>query len=647
MSAQAGLWNIDGKPVQRNLLSALDTFLEPYGPDGGACYLEGSVGMVYRAFRTTHESLREEQPYRAMDGTVFVWDGRLDNREELLRELRGEVATDDSDLRLVVGCFTRWRAGAFARMVGDWALSVWIPRERQLILACDYLCVRHIFYSIKPGLLWWSTDLASLVLLTRERFHLDENYVAGYLAFDPDAPLTPYREIRQVPPGHLVCISDRKISVERYWHLKPSTIRYQSDAEYENHFRQLFRQSVRRRLRASTPILGELSGGLDSSSIVCMADDILASEGTDVPRLDTISYYDKTERAGDDWMYFPKVEERRGRRGAYVDASSLPNSKLLLDGREFNALPGSLGIGRELEIERSTILRKGGYRVVLSGMGGDEFLGGVPDPSALLADLIVQFKFSRLASELLAWSLEKRRPILHLLWHACAEFVPPSLHPFLSGRANREAWIRLSLRSPEQSLCLAPDHRIPATLPTSRQYSVALRLIANTLAKRTPRPSALAEVRYPYLDRDLIEFLLAIPADQLLRPGQRRSLMLRALAGLLPPEILSRRTKQFGSRTPTLAIRENLPTFRKMFSGSVAARLGHIDERLFLLTLEDMENGKKVHIARVLKTIALEVWLRNLEQRGILAESDAKVSPHNESTRFHHLEGWKLHNERR
>jgi asparagine synthase (glutamine-hydrolysing) len=565
----------------------------------------------------------------------------------LLRELRGEVATDDSDLRLVVGCFTRWGRAGFARMVGDWALSVWIPRERQLILACDYLCVRHIFYSKKLGRFWWSTDLASLVLLARERFHLDENYVAGYLSLAPDALQTPYREIRQVPPGHLVCISDTKISAERYWHLKPSPIRYQNDADYENHFRHLFRQSVRRRLRASTPVLSELSGGLDSSSIVCMADDILTSEGMDGQRLDTISYYDKTEHASDDWMYFPKIEEKRGRTGAHVDASSLPNSKLLLDAGEFNALPGSLGIGRELEIERDAILRKGGYRVVLSGMGGDEFLGGVPDPSALLADLIVRFNLSRLWSELLAWSLEKRRPTLHLLWRACAEFLPPTLHAFLSGGANREAWIRLSLQSPEQSLRRALGHRIPAMLPTFRQYAVGLGLMANTIAKRMPRPSGLAETRYPFLDRDLIEFLVAIPADQLLRPGQRRSLMRRTLAGLVPPEIISRTTKQFGSRTPTLAIRENLPTFRQMFSGSEAARLGHIDERLFLLTLEDMENGKKVHIARVLKTIALEVWLRNLEQRGILAESDAKVFAHNESTRFHHSEGWKLHNERR
>jgi asparagine synthase (glutamine-hydrolysing) len=502
------------------------------------------------------------------------------------------------------------------------------------------LSIRHIFYRKKPGLFCWSSDLASLVLLSGERFRLDETYVAGYLALDPDAPLTPFREIRQVPPGYLVSISEKKISVEQYWNLKSSPIRYRNDADYENHFRHLLRQSVRRRLRASTPVLGELSGGLDSSSIVCMADDILASEGADTPRVDTISYYDKTEHAGDDWMYFRKVEEKRGRTGVHIDSSALSNSRLLLEDSEFNALPGSLGIGRELEAQRAAILQNGGYRVVLSGMGGDEFLGGVPDPSALLADLIVQFKFCRLASELLAWSLEKRRPILQLLWRASAEFLPPALRTFLPGGANREPWIRFSLHSPEQSLRRTLLHRAAATLPTFRQYAVALRLMANTLARRTPRPSALAETRYPYLDRNLIEFLLSIPADQLLRPGQRRSLMRRALAGLVPAEILSRRTKQFGSRTPILAIRENLPTFRKMFSGSVAARLGYIDDRLFMQALEDTLNGKKTHIARVLKTIALEVWLRTLEQRGILADTGSKFFAPNRSNRLRHSQGW-------
>src|SRR5256885_4258588 len=91
-------------------------------------------------------------------------------------------------------------------------------------------------------------------------------------------------------------------------------------------FRNLFRQSVRRRLRSDSPVLAELSGGLDSSSIVCMADDILATGGAETPRLDTLSIYDKTEPNGDDWIYFRKIEEKRGRPGVHIDGSKMGSS---------------------------------------------------------------------------------------------------------------------------------------------------------------------------------------------------------------------------------------------------------------------------------------------------------------------------------
>ena len=147
------------------------------------------------------------------------------------------------------------------------------------------------------------------MLLSGDKFHIDDDYIAGYFAHDPDAHLTPYREIREVPPGQFVRVRNGSVSVERFWRFSPkSRIRYKTDAEYEEHFRHLFRQSVRRRLRSDSPILAELSGGLDSSSIVCMADDIIANERKQIPRLDTISYYDDTDRTEMIRFTFQKIE---------------------------------------------------------------------------------------------------------------------------------------------------------------------------------------------------------------------------------------------------------------------------------------------------------------------------------------------------
>ena len=568
MSVQAGIWNFDGRPVDRKLLENLSDSLRQQGPDGESYYVDGSIALLYRPFHTTAESRREKQPYVSRRGFVLTWDGRLDNREVLIADLRSELDASPTDVAIFAAAFDRWDTDCFRRIVGDWAVSIWKPEQRELLFAADYMAIRHVFYYLKNDRIWWSTDLSPLVLLSGDKFHIDDDYIAGYFAHDPDAHLTPYREIREVPPGQFVRVRNGSVSVERFWRFSPkSRIRYKTDAEYEEHFRHLFRQSVRRRLRSDSPILAELSGGLDSSSIVCMADDILANEGKQLPRLDTISYYDDTEPNGDDSIYFQKIEQKRGRVGIHIDGSKVGSSAASLECSEFCPLPGALGVGQKLGDERADVVRRGGYRAMLSGIGGDEFMGGVPDPRAHLADLIVQFKLVSLAKQLTAWSLVKRRPWIQLLWQSAIDVLPASLGQYLVKEAKVEPWIRkdFAKRTRLAIRQLGVDEHFGLWLPTRRSCIGGVLLMASKLAKYTPPVSALEEARYPYLDQNLIEFILSIPASQLLRPGERRSLMRRSLAGIVPEEILSRRTKQVGARTPVLVLEKHWDELQNIY----------------------------------------------------------------------------------
>jgi asparagine synthase (glutamine-hydrolysing) len=621
MSVQAGIWNFDGRPIDRKLLADISDSLKHQGPDGESCHVDGSVALLYRPFHTTAESRRERQPYFSHRGFILTWDGRLDNRDEFIPELRGELETNPTDVAIVAAAFDCWETDCFRRIVGDWAVSIWKPEQRELLFASDYMAIRHIFYYLKNDQLWWSTDLTPLVLLSGANFHIDENYIAGYFAHGPDAHLTPYREIREVPPGQFVGIRDGSVWVERFWRFSPkSRIRHNTDAEYEEHFRHLFRQSVLRRLRSDSPILAELSGGLDSSSIVCMADDVIAKEGEQVPRLDTISYYDDTEPNGDDSIYFPKIEQRRGRVGVHVDGSQVTSSAASLEHSEFNALPGALGIGQKIGHDRADVVRRGGCRAVLSGTGGDEFLGGVPDPRAQLADLIVQFKFVSLAKQLTAWSLVKRRPWIHLLWQSAIEALPPSVGQYLVKEAKVESWIRkdFAKRTGLAIRRLSVDEYLGFWLPTRRSYISGVSLMASKLAKHTPPTSVLEEARYPYLDQNLIEFILSVPASQMLRPGERRSLVRRSLSSIVPQEILSRRTKQLGTRTPVLMLEKHWGELQSVYETPLSARLGYVDEVQLLKTICDARSGRIVTLAPVLLTISLEYWLRDITARGLL-----------------------------
>jgi asparagine synthase (glutamine-hydrolysing) len=624
MSVQAGIWNFDGKPVGLKLMEDFSDSLKPQGPDGESRYVHGSVALLHRPFHTTAEARQEKQPYTARQGFVLTWDGRLDNRESLMTDLRYDLEVRPTDVEIFAAAFDRWGTECFRRIVGDWAVSIWKPEQRELVFAVDYLAIRHIFYSLTNDRVWWSTDLNPLVLLAGDKFHIDDNYIAGYFANEPDAHLTPYREIREVPPGQFVCIRRGNASVERYWRFSSgSRIRYGSDKEYEEHFREVFRQSVRRRLRSDSPVLAELSGGLDSSSIVCMADDILAQEGAETPRLDTISYYDNTEPYGDDSVYFKKVEEKRGRIGIHIDSSKLGSSTASFECSEFCPLPGALGAGQKLSEERAVAVRGGGYRAVLSGIGGDEFLGGVPDPRAQLADLMMQFNLVSLAKQLIAWSLVKRRPWIQLLWQSAISALPASLGQYLVEEAKVEPWIRKDFANRGRLAVrkLDVDEHFGLWLPTRRSAIGGLVLMAAGLAKATPPVSPLEEARYPFLDQNLIEFILSIPSIQLLRPGERRSLMRRSLAGIVPPDILSRRTKQLGARTPTLVLEKHWDELHKLYQTPLSSSLGYIDETQLLKTICDARIGKTVPLVRVFCTISLEYWLRDLAIRGLLDAS--------------------------
>jgi asparagine synthase (glutamine-hydrolysing) len=245
MSIQAGIWNKDGQRVESMALTRMCQSIVEFGPDGEETYLEGPLGMLYRPFRTTSESRLERQPLVFGRNQIITWDGRLDNRDDLIAQLEPKPSTKCSDVAIVAALFERWGTESFRKLVGDWALSVWDTREQQLILARDYMGIRNLFYYAAPNQILWCNHLAPLALCG-EQFTVSEEYVAGYLAFYPDAGLTPYEGICAVPPGKYVRLRGGGVSIHSYWSFDPRfKLRYKTNAEYEDHFRYVFRQAVR------------------------------------------------------------------------------------------------------------------------------------------------------------------------------------------------------------------------------------------------------------------------------------------------------------------------------------------------------------------------------------------------------------------
>jgi asparagine synthase (glutamine-hydrolysing) len=622
MGVQFGRWNCDGKPIDQDYLEKVQPLLLPYGPDDRGSYSSGALSMLYCAFHTTRESRHETQPHVSPSGAVVTWDGRLDNRAELISELHQTTAVHSTDVEIVAAAYEHYGSSCFAKLIGDWALAIWDPLACSLTLAKDPVGVRHLYYSLDDNQVTWSTILDPLVLFAEKTLSLCEEYVAGWFSHFPATQLTPYVGVHAVPPSSLVLIRDGKAAVRKYWDFDPhKRIRYRWDKEYEEHFRTLFAHAVCRRLRSDSPILAELSGGMDSSSIVCMADKLISEEKAEAPRLDTISYYDDSEPNWNDRPYFTKVEQARGRAGCHIDLSQQGFS-FNFDNGHFAATPASCRNPNEVTGQIAACIAEQGNRVVLSGIGGDEVMGGVPTPMPQLEDLLAGAKFRQLAHQLKVWAIEKRKPWFYLLFEAGRGFFPPALLG-IPQHKRPAFWLNQTFVKRNRMALhgYGPRLKLFGPLPTFQENVSTLDILRRQLACSALSSGPVKETRYPYLDRDLLEFIYAIPREQLVRPGQRRSLMRRALVGIVPDELLNRKRKAFVSRSPIAAICSQWTQLRALPRHMVMCSLGIIDPQKFHEALEKARQGQEIAVGTLMRTVSIELWLKNLTASRILVGS--------------------------
>src|SRR6266576_1982353 len=621
MSVQFGRCNPDGAPVDRHELDEVRALLAPCGPDGEGRYSKGNLEVLFRALHTTIESRRERQPHVSGSGAVIVWDGRLDNREDLIETLGNELSPDSTDLEIVATGYDRLGTTVFRELIGDWALSVWDARNQSLILAKDFVGTRHLYYCVQNDQITWCTILDPLVVLAKLPWKLEEEYVAGWLSFFPATHLTPYVGIHAVPASSFVRFTRGATNVTKYWDFDlAKRTRYRSDSEYEEHFRVVFSESVRRRLRSDSSVLAELSGGMDSSSIVCMADEIARRQPSPIPAVATVSYYDDSEPNWDERSYFTIVEAKRGRTGFHIDVGKQELVPLQIDEDQFAATPKTIYRSQRASEYFAKCLQETGSRVVLCGIAGDEVTGGVPTPTPELQDLLARARLGRLANRLKVWALEKRKPWFHLFFGAAAGFLPQWVSPtplvkqavpWLNARFSRKH--RHALEGYPYRLTLS------GPLPSFQENVATLEALRRQLGADVPSRFPLYETRYPYLDRSLLEFLFSVPREQLIRPGQRRSLMRRALAGIVPDEILHRRRKAYVSRTPMSVLAGQCAAFSGVRKHALTTAFDIADSPALYQALERVRDGQENRIIQLLRMLEVEAWLAQMVARSVVA----------------------------
>jgi asparagine synthase (glutamine-hydrolysing) len=631
MSAIGGVINFGGGPIHQELLANLGRSLEPYGPDGGFDVCRISVGMVHRAFHTNLESRCEVQPLVEPDGLMLAWDGRLDNRKELVALLRNELSNDQSDSSIVMHGYKQFGTAFLTHLIGDFALSLWDPSLRKLFLARDPVGARPLFYHATRDRLIWSSRLESLLSLPGMRFDVNDEYIAGYLTSHHTQGLTPYKNIYAVPAGSFLCACNGNIYVQRFWSLEPAReIRYQTDKEYEEHFVHLFTEAVRARLRVDGPVWSDLSGGLDSSSIVCVADQILKRESVGARSLQTVSaVFDQSPRS-DERRFIRIVEEKRGQAGHHFLESDYP---LLLEptSQNLRTIPNPLEIWSKYHIGVRQAMQAHSARVLFCGIGGDELLTASPDPSPELSDLLVQGRLGDLHRRLQVWSLTLKRPYSQVFVdHTIVPALPRRLRG-LHKRHERER--RLALIEPGfvkrfnlRDRLLGPKDNFGFRLPSARGQSIAFSSVSGIISLGYLLTRGSVEITYPFTHRPLVEFLQAIPATQWIRPGETRSLMRRALAEYLPPEIAKRKGKGSPHEATLRAVVREWPKLRILLADPLICAGGYVNRKALKALVDQPDFESNPNSLWLIPLSCLEFWLRDLEQRrASFAEGAAAV----------------------
>jgi asparagine synthase (glutamine-hydrolysing) len=486
-------------------------------------------------------------------GLTIVADVRLDNRADLCGELGLGAGTPAKAVILAAYC--RWKADCAAHLLGDFAFAIWDEARRELFCARDQSGVRPFYYVATPKEFLFASEPGALRATSVPRDALNEERIADYLAgIEPDAEATFYTDVMRLPPRTSMTVHRDGIRRSVYWSPDSKPV-VRTDAPEQ--FRWLFEDAVRCRLGDRGEVGSMLSGGLDSSAIVCVAAPMMSETGK---RLPTFSLSFNKDPNRDESRFVDSVAARypiHSRRIAADDLHPFVDfDRLIAEQGEPFLAPG-LAATRTLYRHAADA----GLRVLLNGHGGDEVVShgfgrlrelatagrvvqlwkesrGV---AALYGDSPWPFYFGQLFLHPAAVAVRRRvRSIKHAVrpgeraanpGFVVSQFADSTgLAGRISGqrRARSEAWID------ERSA-----HSFAVTAPIQAHAFESL--------GRTATANGI-EPRYPFWDRRLIEFCLSLPSHEKMKDGWTRSILRRGMEGVLPADVQWRRDKRdFGA----------------------------------------------------------------------------------------------------
>lgn len=607
----AGIFQTDGAPLDRAFLELIATAPAYHRGEPINVWEGEQLGFAQVDTFSSNNSTSKQQPLVNSDsGCVVVFEGRLDNRAELSAALADDRAASDSksDAGFVLAAYLRWGTDSVHHFVGDFVFAIWDARAHRIFLARDPLGQRPLYYSHTAARFIFASTLEQLVQDGAVPHELDDEILPYYVyAYGALREETPYRGIKSLPGGSYLIFDERQIKIENYWRwqAEPPEPRALTQNDVEE-FRALFAEAVRCRLRGDVPIGLLLSGGLDSGSIASMAGYLHGQTGS--PQVQTYSFV---------FEKFPECDERR-----YIDSIvtryGMPHTPVLVDDcwTLSHLDPWRAVFSEPFFVPYDAMFyktlaqaREDGMRVMLMGHGGDVLLDGSP---RYFADWLIAGRWRDVHLQTRAYAEAASRPyVVGLIGNALSPLFPTWARRAIEYRHMPP----IKSLVPKQLRTFGFDSR--ADLHRGKNawwYDFRDQLTFG----QTPHEGYLdrlmrlfgQQVRQPFLDVRLIEFILGLPPDATYSNGTHRAILRQSLREILPASVRERRNKASFAPLMEHGLQMRTKFIQALVQDSELARRGIIVERVWQRAIQKCLDDKQPLYNVYWNSLVTEIWLR-------------------------------------
>src|SRR3954453_1996987 len=629
MCGICGIVRTDGRIADRETLAAMSATLRPRGPDSGGEALMGAAGLAARRLAII-DLEGGGQPIANEDGqVVVVQNGEIYNHAELRADLEraGHVfRTPHSDTEVLVHLYEQHGPRFAERLRGMFAVAVWDGPRRRLVLARDRFGIKPLYYRDAPGELAFGSELKALRALPGLSREVDLDALEAFLAFNAiHGPRTIFREVRKLPPGHVLVLEDGRTRLERYATDLPVAEREQRDEPWEalaGELRERLRDSVRAHLVADVPVGVLLSGGIDSSALAALA----AQESSGRVATFSIGFAERS---------FSELELARTIAGRY----GTDHHELVVAPDAAELLPTIAAAFDEPFADSSALptylvseLAARHVKVALSGEGGDELFGGyetyVADRLALrggraarLLGPLAQRVPSGSGRVPLDYKLKRFTRAAHLppleRHHGWKEIFSPDARAELLAPGRRGAEDPLGVYRARWAETEGAD-----TLARLQDVDRAIYLVDDLLVKTDRMSMAHSlELRVPFLDPVVAELALALPVPARVRGFAKKRLLRSAVEPLVGREIARGRKKGFSIPAAAWLRGELEPFCREVLGPERLRAQGYFEPAAVSRLIDEHVERREDHSRQLWGLMSFSLGLDGLEREPAAASA--------------------------